>query len=73
VKLEKEKTLDISLGFSWEMKEHEVLKFDESGFHELEERERVRERLLLPWPSQDGVQGPTCAEMTYMGYSEELA
>jgi hypothetical protein len=41
VKLEKEKTLDISLGFSWEMKEHEVLKFDESGIHELEERERA--------------------------------
>jgi hypothetical protein len=43
VKLEKEKTLDFSLGFSWEMKEHEVLKFDESGIHELEEGERERE------------------------------
>jgi hypothetical protein len=39
MKLEKEETRDFSLGFSWEMKEHEVLKFDESGIHELEERE----------------------------------
>ncbi len=42
MKLGKKKTLDFSLGFSWEMKEHEVLKFHESGIHELEERESQR-------------------------------